>query len=120
MAASVCAALAPCEQDLFLILSAVLRHARHASLDDARLPPSQQRRSSSAGGAAAAAAAGSGGGSADAAAGRVAAQVDAAMAVLYRLVAGWLLGPLAVACLPAVEAVSAFLHFLAINDDGYR
>jgi hypothetical protein len=46
-------------------------------------------------------------------------QVDAAMAVLYRLVAGWLLGPLALACVPALEAVAAFLHYLTVDDTAY-
>ena len=44
----------------------------------------------------------------------VEAQVDAAMAVLYRL-----LGPLALACVPALEAVAAFLHYLTVDDGGY-
>lgn len=47
------------------------------------------------------------------------AQVDAAMAVLYRLVAGWLLGPLALQCVPALEAVAAFLHYLTVDDTAY-
>jgi hypothetical protein len=46
-------------------------------------------------------------------------QVDAAMVVLYRLVAGWLLGPLALACVPALEAVAAFLHYLTVDDTAY-
>lgn len=49
----------------------------------------------------------------------VEAQVDAAMAVLYRLVAGWLLGPLALQCVPALEAVAAFLHYLTVDDTAY-
>lgn len=53
------------------------------------------------------------------AAAAVEAQVDAAMAVLYRLVAGWLLGPLALACVPALEAVAAFLHYLTVDDTAY-
>lgn len=36
-ARAVCSSLAPYEQDLCLLLAAVLRHARHASLDDPRL-----------------------------------------------------------------------------------
>jgi hypothetical protein len=36
-ARSVCSSLAPFEQDLCLLLAAVLRHARHTSLDDPRL-----------------------------------------------------------------------------------
>jgi hypothetical protein len=36
-ARAACTALAPFEQDLCLLLAAVLRHARHASLDDPRL-----------------------------------------------------------------------------------
>lgn len=36
-ARAACTALAPFEQDMCLLLAAVLRHARHASLDDPRL-----------------------------------------------------------------------------------
>lgn len=75
--------------------------------------PTGSGRLSSAGGALPA------GGSGSQSAAAVEAQVDAAMAVLYRLVAGWLLGPLALACSPALEAVAAFLHYLTVDDTGY-
>jgi hypothetical protein len=112
-ARSVCASLAPHEQDLCLVLAAVLRHARLASLDDSRLQRQQQPHQGETQGAAVS-------GSSSASLAAVEPQVDAAMAVLYRLVAGWLLGPLAAACLPALEAVAAFLHLLTIDDDAYR
>lgn len=49
-----------------------------------------------------------------------AAEVEAVMGVLYRMVAGWLLGPLALACADALNAVAAFLQYLTLDDAGYR
>jgi hypothetical protein len=94
-ARSMCSALAPYEQDLCLLLAAVLRHARHASLDDPRLQElglNYSSNGSSAGGPSGSGrlsgggAAGSGVGSGQQAA-AVEAEVDAAMAVLYRCAA---------------------------------
>lgn len=122
-ARAMCSALAPYEQDLCLLLAAMLRHARHASLEDPRLQEyglgSMTGGSNGAGGSGGRVSAGGGGSGSSSQWALVEAQVDAAMAVLYRLVAGWLLGPLALVCVPALEAVAAFLHYLSVDDTAY-
>eukprot|EP00879_Flechtneria_rotunda_P017606 GHRR01018456.1.p1 GENE.GHRR01018456.1~~GHRR01018456.1.p1 ORF type:complete len:705 (+),score=270.54 GHRR01018456.1:300-2117(+) len=47
-------------------------------------------------------------------------EVEGAMSALYWVMASWLLGPLAAACGPALDAVRNFLQYLTIDDEGYR
>jgi hypothetical protein len=158
-ARAVACALHAHEQDLFLVLAAVLRHVRHSSIDDSRLHSwmlgsswQQQQQDKEGGGSttqgqgqedvlAMASALGLSSMSGTGAAGQqppqqrqgsvlglmqppqqavVDGEVDAAMQALYRLFGGWLLGPMALACPEALEATAAFLHYLTVDDTGYR
>jgi hypothetical protein len=146
------------EQDLLLVLAAVLRHVRHSSIDDSRLHSwmlggsswqQQQELSHAAAGntedvlAMASSSLGlssiSGSGAAGAAGQHpqqrqgpvlglmqppqqtvVDGEVAGAMQALYRLMAGWLLGPMALACPEALDATAAFMQYLTVDDTGYR
>lgn len=147
-ARSVVCSLTANEQDLFLCLAAVLRHTRLASLDDSRLPDMPAGCSSdgaapppatirSPAGPLPAMSRAPGPDSQDAnelvanklelsavdcqqQPNAVEAEVMTVMKVLYRVVAAWLLGPLAVACNAALEATAAFLQFLTQDDVGFK
>jgi hypothetical protein len=148
VARSVVCSLTAYEQDLFLCLAAVLRHAQLASVDDSRVPdmatgcssdgaaqppgvnrilagtlPAVRRTPEPESQAA------------DMLGNKkcklsceecqqrqctVEAEVMVVMKALYRVVAAWLLGPLAVACNAALEATAAFLQFLTQDDVGFK
>jgi hypothetical protein len=141
-ARALCCEFAPHERNLLLVLAAVLRHARHASLDDPRLPAQRtdgnQATTSEHRSAAAAAAAAADGSSlvafrgsfanqpqhnctiaTAAAAEAAAAELSAALAGLCGAFSGWLLGPLDHACQPLHAAVTVYLRYLALDDEGY-
>lgn len=126
-ARAVCCEMLAHEQELCLLLAAMMRHVRLASIEDSRLQSwmnsSEFEKAVESGSRANKPQLSSQSLHLSALSAQQQAieeEVDAAMDALYKICASWLLGPLAVACSTALEAVQKFLNFLTLDDDAYR